>query len=240
MRRTRCKRNMRQSGGGLGGNVEFAPGSHLVNNDLAWKGGSSCVAAPRPGFLDGGYTGAKGLPGMSGGRRRKGRKNSRRNRRNTRRVQSGGRYGMGEFDGAGMGTPWGSGLAPTAHVPCEASNTPVPDSGAANTLNMRGSSLWDGPVGVKGQLGGGQVSLPALVTWPNHGAGSGSPSEMVPTARYTDNAEPGITTAAGTKLMIHTPLNWPEMNPACVKTGGGRKRSRRSKKAQKKSRKNRK
>lgn len=221
-RKSRCKRN--QTGGGLGGVVQFSPGSPLINNDLSWKAGSSCLAEQRFGFLPNGYTGPKGLPGMSGGRRLENpRKKSKRSRRLSRRnnIQTGGRYSMGEFDGVGMGTPYTSGLAPTVPLAGDCSRTSIPESGAAGSLNVRGSSLWDGPVGAKGMIGGGSPT-------------SASPSEIVPTARYSDLADPaGITTSAGTKLMIHTPLNAAQMNPACLKTGGSRKVKTRRGKAKK-------
>jgi hypothetical protein len=197
-RKSRCKRN--QHGGGLGNTVGFAAGSPLINNDLAWKSGSSCVAEQRFGFLPNGFTGPQGLPGMSGGRR-KGRKGSRRGRK----AQRGGGYGIAAYDGT-LGTQ--GGLAPIQSVPCEASRSAIPDSGAANTLNVRGGTLWDGPIAPKGMIGGGNTE-----------------SIIVPTARYSDLADPsGIRSAAGTNIMIHTPLNASEMNPACIKTGGARKK----------------
>ncbi len=226
-------------GGALGGNILFSPSSlsSTINNPLAYSTGSSCVAATRPGFLDSGYTGAKGLPGMSGGKRKKSRRAMKK-----RRVQKGGAasYGIGENDGTVMGSPGNSGLASIVKSACDSNYAAIPPSGATGGLNMRGSSLWDGPVLPKGQMGGGTMS-PAPITWPNHGAASGSPSEMVPTARYTDNAVAGIDTAAGTKLMVHTPLNYPQMNPACLKTGGARKskKSRKHRKSSKKSKKSR-
>jgi hypothetical protein len=238
MRQSKCKRN--QAGGALGGNILFSPSPNaaIVNNDLAWKTGSSCVAATRPGFLEGGYTGAKGLPGMSGGKRRK----LRRGKKTQRKAQRGGAssYGMAAYDGTVAGSPGNSGLGPIVKGGCDTNYAAIPPSGASGILNTRDSSLWAGPVLPKGQMGGGTMS-PAPVTWPNHGAASGSPSEMVPNARYTDNAVAGIDTAAGTKLMVHTPLNYPEMNPACLKTGGGRKskKSRKHRKSSKKSKKSR-
>ena len=159
----------------------------------------------------------------------------------------GGRYG---FD-AGIasvigGTPSTSGYAPVNSIPCEASRQTVPDSGAANNLNSRASYLWSGPNPGAGQMGGGVTGAPldsafsmqtpssqVPITWPNHGAASGSPSEMVPTARYSVNSEPPITTGAGTNVSINTPINYPQMNPACLKTGGGKRKSRRHRKSKK-------
>jgi hypothetical protein len=237
-RKTRCKRN--QTGGGLGGVVEFAPYSGTdINNPTAWKAGSSCLAETRFGTIP--PVVGKGLPGMSGGRRKR---RSYKKVKKSHRVQKGGRYAMGEFDGAGMGSPGNSGLGPTIAVGCEASRSAIPPSGAAGSLNMRGSSLWDGPVLPKGQMGGAAPvgdSYMLGVAPTSASATSSSPSEMVPTARYMDNPAGGpITTAAGTNIMIHKPINYTEMNPACK--GGGRRKSKRSKKSKKskKSRKGRK
>lgn len=250
LRKSKCKRN--QSGGGLGGGWGFSPSSlgPTVNNVLAYQPNGNCRGGAdvvRPGFLEGGYTGPKGLPGMSGGSRRrrgnrKGRKGSRKNRRNF--VQAGGRYGMGSFDGAGMGTPWGSGIAPTMAVPCEASRTAIPDSGAANILNKVGGPLWDSaahPAG--GQRGGGEAVAgnAAATSWSEPAATSQAASITVPTAGMTHLRSPDdvIQTGAGTLEMINIPMNGRIMNPACLTTGGGRKR-RGSRKSRKTSRKNKK
>lgn len=254
LRKSKCKRN--QSGGGLGGGWGFSPSSlgPVVNNVLAYepigncRGGADVV---RPGYLEGGYTGPKGLPGMSGGSRRRrvnrkgGRKASRKNRRNF--VQAGGRYGMGSFDGAGMGTPWGSGIAPTMAVPCEASRSAIPDSGAANTLNKVGGPLWDSAAHPAGsQRGGGEAVAgnAAATSWSEPAATSQAASITVPTAGLTHLRSPDdvIPTAAGTLAMINVPMNGRIMNPACLTTGGGRRRSSRkaSRKQRKSSRKNKK
>jgi len=243
-RKVSCKRN--QNGGGLGagwGFTQAAPEAPLVNNELQYTAISQCREAARPGYLDGGYTGPKGIPGLSGGGRRRGgkskkanRKGGRKSNRKTRKgkKQSGGRYGIGEFDGAGMGTPWGSGLAPTAHVPCEASRTAIPDSGAAGTLNRIGGPLWDGPA--KSEMLGGAYAAVADA--------SNSLGLTQPTAGYSHLKGPAdiIVTAAGTYEMVNIPENARVMNQACLKTGGarrgrgrGRKSSRKGRKANRKS-----
>ena len=258
----RSKRNQR--GGGLGGGWGFPLHQARIseiNNPIVADPIGNCREAVRPGMVS---VTPRGLPGMSGGKRRKHRKLSKKhrkvNRKGTRRYnQAGGRYG---FD-AGLasvigGTPSTSGYAPITSIPCEASRQTIPDSGAAGTLNSRASYLWSGPNPGTGQMGGGVTGAPldsaysvqtpsnqVPITWPNHGATSGSPSEMVPTARYSVNSEPGIQTAAGTVVSVNTPINYPQMNPACLKTGGGqgpkgRKKSRRHRSRKHKSKKSKK
>lgn len=248
LRKSKCKRN--QTGGGLGGGWGFSPSSlgSTVNNVLAYEPIGNCRGGPdvvRPGYLEGGYTGPKGLPGMSGGARK--RKASRKGRKGGKglkasrklRTQAGGRYGMGPFDGAGMGTPWGSGIAPTMAIGCEASRSAIPDSGAANVLNKVGGPLWDSPQNpAGGQRGGGEAVAgnAAPVSWSEPAATSQAASITVPTAGMTHlrNPDDAIQTAAGTLEMINVPMNGRIMNPACLKTGGGRKRrTRKSKKSHK-------
>ena len=251
LRKSKCKRN--QSGGGLGGGWGFIPSSlgSTVNNVLAYEPIGNCrggADAVRPGYLEGGYTGPKGLPGMSGGSRKRRASRRRGNRKATRRnsrrnfVQAGGRYGMGPFDGAGMGTPWGSGIAPTMAIGCEASRTAIPDSGAANVLNKVGGPLWDSPENpAGGQRGGGAAVAgnAAATSWSEPAATSQAASITVPTAGMTHlrNPDDVIQTGAGTLEMINVPMNGRIMNPACLTTGGGRKRRRSNRKNKKVSRK---
>jgi hypothetical protein len=232
-----CRRNYR--GGGAGGAWGFtaAPNDFkLINNGFAGGQVGNCQAATRPGFLDG-YKG-QGLPGMSGGKRsvsrkekakakKKNTKKSKKGKKTNRTYkQKGGRYG---FDTQSLpgGTPWGTSYSPVTQIPCEASRTDVPDSGAAGSLNRAGGYLWDAP-----KSGGG--------------AESASPFEIVPTAGYTQLSAQGadsIRTAAGTNLMINIPAGGRMMNPACLTTGGGKKTKKvnngrkNSKKASKKAKK---
>jgi len=261
-RRVTCKRN--QNGGGLGGSWGFGGASSptaalgpIVNNAIPFDKlpNGACLEATRPGFLANGYTGPKGLPGMSGGKRRssrkggkgrKGRKNTRKNRKNRKSrksrknyMQSGGRYGMGPYDGTVQGPPWGAAISPTMRVPCEASYTAVPPNGASDTLNRVGSSLWDGPTKPLGMMGGGNpavanASMSQPVSNPN------SEWYIVPTAGYSHLQSPNdsITTAAGTLEMINIPENARTMNPACLHTGGRRRNGKTRK--NRKDRKNRK
>ncbi len=229
----------RQAGGGLGAGYGFTgPSSFdkLVNNSVVQSNITSCRAPEpmtlRPGFMPGGVT-ARGLPGMGGGARR-----NRRGGKQTRK-QSGGRYG---FDPSAVtaigGTPWGSSYAPVSAIPCEASRSAIPLSGASGSLNVHQANT-SGP-----QSGGSallsydmRAGVPSDFT-PDRSPGSGAPGEIAMRAAYSDNlVAGGIDTAAGSKLMIHTPLNASQMNPACLKTGGGSRKNRSNKK--KNSRKNR-
>ena len=223
-RKVHCKRN--QGGGGLGGGWGFTqatPEARLVNNELQYDSIGQCRGGDlRPGFMPAGYSGSKGLPGFSGGGKRKSRK-SRKSRK-----QSGGRYGMGEPDGVAMGTPWGSGLAPTAHVPCEASRSAIPLSGADGGLNHIGSELWTGSPKSELMTGGASAENSLALTQP--------------TAGYSHLQSPGdiIQTAAGTNEMINIPENARVMNQACLKTGGGKSRKERKSRKSRKERKSRK
>jgi hypothetical protein len=250
MRKSRCKRNngSKMEGGNLGAGWGFSPSTQdqIMQNPIVATPIGNCrapvPATLRPGFMPDGYTGSKGLPGMQGGKRRKSSRKHKKGKKHSRKQykmnQAGGRYGFDISNAPPGGTPWGTSYAPISSIPCEASRQTIPDSGAANTLNKVGSELWDGPIPAKGVLAGGGAN-PAPITWANNDAASGSPSLMVPTARYTVNSEPPIITAAGTNLSINTPINYPQMNPACLKTGGSRKmkKSRKSSKKSKKSKK---
>ena len=235
-------------------------GAPIINNPLAYSNIGNCRGEVPTGYIQGGYATLQangGLPGMKGGRRqqrqsrRQQQRQSRRQQRQSRqRRQSGGRYGFGEPDLSIVNGPsWGAAMNTISRVPCEASYTPVPAAG--ESLNMRYGALWSGadnvPKGViPPQFGGAVSSLPAPYGEAFNPPSPGSPtggapaSLVVPTARYEDlpAGEPGIRSAAGTNLSIHRPLDWSGTNPACLKTGGGRrKRSSKAKRSSKKAKK---
>ncbi len=234
--KAKCKRNNRQSGGGLGGGWGYVNPSNLsstINNPIVADNIGNCRAVTpatlRPGYIPGGYESLRsGLPGMRGGRRRTQRKNrSERNRKN-RKVQSGGRYGFVDASLAAStgGTPYTSGIAPMSAIPCEASRSQIPPSGASGVLNL--------PVGISplgGQKGGGSAD---------------TVGEVVPTARYSIDVGRPFTTAAGTLVAPQTTIpslsvNMPNYaNPACLKTGGVTTGGGRKSRKQRKNRSNRK
>jgi len=236
-RSARCKRNQRGGAAGLTA-ASVGTGAPLINNPLTYSNIGDCRAAVPAGIV-GGFETIKpgGLPGMNGGRRS--------------RRQRGGRYGFtGESAGAG-GAPWGAPMATASRIPCEASYTPVPEAG--QTLNMRDGALWAGmrgvPAGVMPPQFGGATFVPSLPSpygdafaQPAAATSGGVPASLtVPTARYEDlpTGEPGIRSAAGTNLSIHRPLDWAQMTPACVKTGGGRSRRNRNRSRSSRSRRSR-
>ena len=124
--------------------------------------------------------------------------------RRTRR-QSGGRYGFVSPNGAAVsGPPSMGGLAPMSRIPCEAA-TP-------NPLNPT-------------QLGGGAPPLTGM------SLGGDNQAYYAPTAGYSNQASTWVG-STGAPSMIQTPYEAKSMNPACLKTGGGRTR-RASKKSRK-------
>jgi hypothetical protein len=187
----------KQAGGGYQFGAAITPG--LINNYgqevIAGKPLiPDCVAAAKSDLM--GYSGPKGLPGMSGGRR-------------TRR-QSGGRYGFVSPNGAAVsGPPSMGGLAPMSRIPCEAA-TP-------NPLNPTS--------GAKLQGGGGAPPLTGM------SLGGDNQAYYAPTAGYSNQASTWVG-STGAPSMIQTPYEAKSMNPACLKTGGGRTR-RASKKSRK-------
>ena len=239
-RRSRCKRNTRvlQSGGGAGGSLAFSPASTgtLVHNPWAYSYASNCLTAPRPGFLTN-FGQGSGLPGMSGmsvmsGGRRRTRKEKKSKKS---RKQSGGAYSMAPYDGTVLG-PRG-GLGPIASIGCTgASQTVIPPSGAAGTLNVRGGPLWDSQKGGAMTVVGSSLDAAAQ---PLSGQTVPIPSSAamtVPTAGMTHltGADSTATTSAGTKIMLHIPADG--RSSGCMK-GGRRRSSRKSRKERKSQRK---
>lgn len=218
-RKVSCKRNNKQMGGGLGGVLTFAPASHIMNNPPAVASTSSCLAAVPSGNIS--SFSPRGLPGMSGGRRGKKAKKT--------KKQRGGAYGFSGAAGIVAGYPGAASYAPVSTIGCTgASQTAIPASGAAGSLNARGSELW---------VSSGKSPLQS--------GGSYQLGETMRTAAYTQlNGSPNSTfgTAAGTVMSVNIPVDG--RSSGCPMKGGRRsrkakahKKSKVHKKASKKSRK---
>jgi hypothetical protein len=250
-RRSKCSRNTRQQGGGAGASVTFAPAlGGVVSNPLTYASASNCQTAVRPGFIDGGYKGFHGLPGMPslrgpmlGGRRSRGRKarkgsKGKKSKTAKSKAQRGGSYSIAPYDGTVAGFPGSAGIAGVLSTGCSApSQTAIPPSGAADNLNSRSSYLWS----PSGAMKGGAIitgSDLAAAAAPLAGVAMAIPSITVPTAGLTHltGADSVGTTSAGTKFMINVPGDG--RAAACMK--GGSRKLRKSKNKSKKSKKSRK
>lgn len=200
---------------------------------------------------------AHGLPGMYGGKRRRGakRKGSRRTR--SRRAMKGGAY---TFNLTSEPVPIGAALSqggypevqklgcqgtitnPLNMGPHTGSNPTGPNSvnqwalGASIANKMSGGGE---PTGVQNPVGTGSPYLD-LKAIPGTPGGTGSPFLTSPTAGY-DNKPSSWLDSVGAPVQLQIPYNARIMNPACIKTGGGKKRkTQRRRRSTRKTRKGRK
>jgi hypothetical protein len=228
-KRSRRGCSRKQVGGNVGAGYSIGgpilPGLPTVNNYAASVNAIGNCQAVTPSYAITAPP-ATGLPGMAmrGGRRRRGRK------------QAGGRYG---FDLSAMPTPGGAALSQGGYpevvkIGCQANlqnplnpthTAPNPTPGAVSSAGL-GESI----ARAFGQTGGySPLGQPAV-----------SEVYVAPTAGY-DNKPSTWTDSVGAPVQLQIPYEARMMNPACLKTGGSRRRSRANKRrANKKSRKGRK
>jgi hypothetical protein len=205
------RRTRKQRGGGWAFTGATIPGVNnygQVNTPIG-----DCRAAPPPGYIAAPYP-QKGLPGMSGGRR------SRRNRR-----QYGGRYG---FDLAnpvpGAAAPWAGGIPPVQRIACEGS-TPNPLNPGPHTP----STAPPAPSGnsfLTSLMSGGRRSRRNRRQG-GGGLGTDNLAYYAPTAGYANGPSRWVD-SVGAPVLLQKPYDAQAWNPACVKTGGGRKNRSRS------------
>ncbi len=153
----------------------------------------------RPGFLASANAGTGGLPGFTGGGRRRGRGT---------RKQRGGRYTVDLAGGVGSTGP--NVFAPVSRIACE--------GGYVNPLNP-------GPHTGSSQpplRGGGKRSTRKQKVGVG---GIDSAAYYAPTAGYGNTPSTWVS-STGTPSMLQTPYAAGAMNPACLKTGGGKRRNR--------------
>lgn len=227
-RRRGCRRNRRQRGGNTGASYTFGasvdPKNPGLGNAAEVIRFPSCGNATAPGFISS-YS-PKGLPGFGGGRRRRGT-----------RKQRGGRY-TNTFEVVGdakialtnpVYTGCGDGML--------AAQNPL-NKGSINTLLTAPPPLAPLPTPMKGGRRTRRRSQ-----W----GGVGGVDSMVyeaPRAGYTTTPSNSSGGNAGTladgkvPFLVNVPYSAkPEITSSCLKTGGGRKRSRKQKRKGRKSRK---
>jgi hypothetical protein len=195
---------------------------------------------------------ARGLPGMYGGKRRRGAK-----KKGSRRAQRGGAY---TFNLTSEPVPIGAALSqggypevqklgcqgtiinPLNQGPHTGSNPTGPNSvnqwalGASIANKMSGGGGV--PTGVQNPVGTGSPYLD-LKAIPGTPGGTGSPFLTSPTAGY-DNKPSTWTDSVGAPVQLQIPYDARIMNPACLKTGGGKKRRTMRRRSTRKARKGRK
>lgn len=157
-------------------------------------------AAARPGFLASAHAGTGGLPGFAGGGKR---------RSTRRRKQRGGRY---TFDVAAseMGT---NPFVPVSRIACEGGMVNTAPAGAAP--NPVPASMSGGAWRRKHRKQAGGVG------------GVDSAFYAAPNAGYSNQPSTWVS-STGTPSMLQVPYEARTMNPACLKTGGGKRKNRRS------------
>lgn len=159
-----------------------------------------CLEATRPG-LAGPVQGTGGLPGFAGGGNSM--NNGSMDLANTLKNKpfAGGGYtfdlSTGPINGIGSAGP-SAGMAEVSRIQCEGGlvNTSPPGAEANPTVLKGGAGLGEGAL---------------LYT--------------APTAGY-DNKPSDWVSAAGSPSLLQIPYEARTMNPACLKTGGGRRKSR--------------
>lgn len=225
----RRNRTRKQRGAGYQFGPQITHG--LINNyGQAVIGGPKlipdCLAASKTDVM--GYSGNMGLPGLYKGGGRKNKKQ--RNYRN----QSGGRYGFVDVIGMPPSTPALGGYAPMTRIACEGS-TP-------NPLNPGPHTPSTAPMGAAADpkpfvmAGGAVTGIPATTGFTGT---ADAAAYYAPTAGYGQHASSWVG-STGAPSLIEIPYNARAMNPACIKTGGGRSRKQRRSASRKTQRKNRK
>lgn len=215
-----------------------APGAPYASEVLV----KQTLPEVRPGTLSSAHAGTGGLPGFAGGGKRSGlrrglrggcwrtwMKKAQKKSKNTlkwlrrsvglkggatrrARAQSGGRYSV-DVGGAVLGT---NVFAPVNRIACEGS-TPNPLNPGPHTPSTQPPLLRGG-----GKRSGGKRS--DMRRRQSGGVGGiDSAAYYAPTAGYTNEPSKWVS-STGTPSLLQTPYDARAMNPACLKTGGGRKR----------------
>lgn len=218
---SRKTRKQRGAGYSVGG--QLAPG--LINNfGQTITGGPKlipdCLAAAKSDTL--GFSGGKGLPGLSGGGRR---------RRHKMKKQRGGRYGFVDASGMPPSTPFQGGLAPMSRIACEGS-TPNPLNPGPHTPSTQPAIAGTKPF----IMAGGANTVTGIPATSGMTGTADAAAYYAPTAGYSQAPSTWVG-ATGAPSRVEIPYEAKAMNPACLKTAGGGRRMRTSKRKQRKHRK---
>ena len=186
----------RYRGGGLGqGYTLGAPIIPGVDTGINFTPQSSCMDAARPGMISTPTTGL-GLPGMSGGRRRgKGSKRRGSKRKGTKRRGTKRRRQRGGRYSFDLGTSATFGGTPWGSGIPQVVSIPC-EAARANPLNLQ-----------RGGVGGVDSAF-----------------YSAPTAGYTNTPSTWVG-STGAPSLLQTPYDARVLNPACMKTGGGRRKT---------------
>lgn len=125
-----------------------------------------------------------------------------RSRRRRGRKQRGGRYSFDLSQQITPGAPWAGGIPQVVRIPCEGS-TPNPLNPGPHTPSTQ-------PPIQRGGVGGVDSAFYAA-----------------PTAGYSNQPSTWVG-STGAPSLIQTPYEARTFNPACLKTGGGKRRVRRT------------
>lgn len=219
------RKTRKQRGAGYAFGAPIAPG--LINNfGQGVVGGPKlipdCLAAAKTDTL--GYSGGKGLPGLSGGGRRRGRGRG-------LKKQKGGRYGFVDPSGMPPSTPFQGGLAPMTRIACE-SSTPNPLNPGPHTPSTQPTGASTDPKPFV-MAGGAVTGIPATSGMTGT---ADAAAYYAPTAGF-ERVPSGWVGSTGAPSLIEIPYEAKAWNPACLKTAGGGRKQRTSKRRHRKQRK---
>ena len=197
----KMSKTRRYRGGGLGQSYTLgAPLIPGVDTGINFTPQSSCMAEARPGMISTPTMGL-GLPGMGGGYKRRSKSNKRKsNKRKSNKRKSNKRKSSKQRGGR-----YSFDLSSSSTF----GGTPW-GSGIPQVMSIPCESARPNPLNV--QLGGV--------------GGVDSAFYAAPTAGYTNTPSTWVGTT-GAPSMLQTPYDARTINPACLKTGGGRRRSKR-------------
>jgi hypothetical protein len=210
------KRKHRKQSGGDSASYGFgpavSPGAPYAAEVIAKE---ACLAATRPGTLVNYSAGSGGLPGLTGGGTRRKRKQRGGKRFSFKNIMKSARsFFLGKRAKKQRGGRWTADVGATTGGP----NPYVP----VTRIACEGGMVNTSPPG----------AAPATMSFKQMGGvgGVASPYYSASTAGYGNTASTWVS-STGTPSLLQTPYEARTMNPACLKTGGGKRRNKRRNKS---------